>query len=217
MIRVRRGLVITGGEAPGKKWFSILRKHFHYLVAADSGLQRAHDLGLRVDAVVGDMDSLENKNLLEEYPADAVIRHPEDKDYTDTELGLQLLRERGCTFTGIFGGGGGRLDHLAALLSLFDRHDSPDIWVQDSGVVLAVNSKTALANSRNLTVSFFPVGTETCKMVSTGLKWPLNTLTWKKGDVGVSNVIVSDEMTVEMKSGRLVLIGPLEILEGITW
>jgi len=43
-------------------------------------------------------------------------------------------------------------------------------------------------------------------MRSTGLKWPLDGLTWRNGSVGISNVACEEEVTVEMLSGRLIMV-----------
>ena len=51
-------------------------------------------------------------------------------------------------------------------------------------------------------------------MTSYGLKWPLDRLQWRKGDAGVSNVVIEDRMEVKMLTGKLVFVGELETLKG---
>ena len=65
-------------------------------------------------------------------------------------------------------------------------------------------------------VSFFPVGDEICRMGSIGLKWPLDGITWRKGDAGVSNKVVGNRLEIKMISGQLLYVGPLETLVGFT-
>ena len=60
------------------------------------------------------------------------------------------------------------------------------------------------------TVSFFPVGEEPCRMQSRGLKWPLDGLVWRQGDVGISNVVTEALLEVKMISGRLIMVRALE-------
>ncbi|MFP3958722.1 MAG: hypothetical protein ACLFUX_01000, partial [Spirochaetaceae bacterium] len=62
---------------------------------------------------------------------------------------------------------------------------------------------------RGRTVSFFPVGNEECRMRSEGLRWPLDGLVWRHGDVGISNEVVSDTLRVHMISGRLIMVRAL--------
>ena len=57
------------------------------VVAADGGLIRARALGLHVDVVVGDLDSVTHDALASAEQAGArVVRHPQAKDATDLEL-----------------------------------------------------------------------------------------------------------------------------------
>ncbi|MDR3192027.1 MAG: thiamine diphosphokinase, partial [Treponema sp.] len=118
------GIAFIGGEGPrpdlirrilGEDRAGILS------VAADSGLMAAEGAGFRPDWIVGDMDSLDDPARLEKYPPERVLRYPGDKDFLDTELALSLLWEKGCTETWLLGGGGGRMDHLLGIRSLFER------------------------------------------------------------------------------------------------
>src|SRR5215207_5344776 len=95
------------------------------VVAADSGVDAALGLGLRVDVAVGDFDSVSATGLAEAEAAGArVMRHPEVKDATDLALALDVARdllgdERGEIV--VLGAEAGRLDHLVAgILALAD-------------------------------------------------------------------------------------------------
>ena len=211
-----RGLVFAGGAAAGGHYFNLVSNIFDVFVAADSGLETAEGLAVDVDMVVGDMDSLSRLELLDSLPDCKKRIYEREKDSTDTEIGLDYLWEVGCGYTGIYGGGGGRLDHLIGILSLFDRPTAPDIWITDSNVVIHVKNKLKLSGAGGLTVSFFPVGKEPCEMTSRGLKWPLDELRWNRGDTGVSNEITGSVMAVEMMQGRLICVGPLDMLVGYT-
>ncbi len=213
----RWGLLITGGSAPEKRWFEFIKNSVDIVVAADSGVETAADIGVKIDYVVGDMDSLSDETILEKFPEKSVLRFEKDKDDTDTEIGLSVLREKGCTFRCIWGGGGGRLDHLIGILSLFDREDAPDMWLTESAVIVLIKDIFELEGMDGRTVSFFPLGTGTSTMVSSGLKWPLDTLKWRKGDTGVSNVTVSSHVEVKMCTGKLAFVGELETLRGLSW
>ena len=48
-------------------------------------------------------------------------------------------------------------------------------------------------------------------MTSKGLKWPLDDLSWSRGDHGLSNEFVEDTATVRVKRGRILMIRPMEI------
>jgi thiamine pyrophosphokinase len=46
-------------------------------------------------------------------------------------------------------------------------------------------------------------------MRSQGLKWPLDDLVWGRGDVGVSNEIIAENMRVNVSSGALLAVTDL--------
>src|SRR5262245_7771279 len=89
------------------------------VIAADSGLGGAHGLGVRVDLLVGDLDSVDAA-AVEAAEADGttVQRHPPEKDATDLELAIDAAVARGARRVTVVDGGGERLDHLLGNLLL---------------------------------------------------------------------------------------------------
>ncbi|MFP4012289.1 MAG: thiamine diphosphokinase [Spirochaetaceae bacterium] len=209
-----KGLVITGGAGPASDRLNRLGRSVDRVVVADSGLERALEAALEPDLVVGDMDSLSDSRLLERVPAERVRTYRRYKDYTDTEIALEVLYEQGCEDILLAGGGGGRLDHLVGIVSLFDRERHPRVWLTASDEVIAIDTELEYPGLRGRTVSFFPVGNEECRMRSEGLRWPLDGLTWRHGDVGISNEVVSDTLRVDMISGRLIMVRALAEEQG---
>ena len=123
-----RGVLFIGGRGPDPRFITLILKDGDLICAADSGLDAVLAAGLKPDGIVGDMDSVSDISLLEHYPADTVERYPADKDDSDTELGLDWLRRRGCRDIVLIGGGEGRLDHSLAILGLFTRSGAPGRW-----------------------------------------------------------------------------------------
>ncbi|MCF7951911.1 MAG: thiamine diphosphokinase [Spirochaetaceae bacterium] len=204
-----KGVLVLGGEHPSAH---ITEQHIRdadLVVAADSGFDFLWENGLDFDYIVGDMDSTRYGHALAEMPSEKLIIASTEKDETDTELGLQFLKERGIDFVTMIGGGGGRLDHLLGIVALFDREIRPDEWYTQNEGVVSIDRSKSFRNLKGKTVSLFPAGTELCRMQSHGLKWPLDNLEWKRGSAGISNVVKSDEVTIVPKSGRLLFIYPL--------
>ena len=94
MFEGKSGLVITGGLAAEKEWFDLVKKRFDVIVAADAGYHTAVDVDADIDFVVGDMDSIGDEGVLDGLPKESVKKYDPDKDFTDTEIGLQLLAEQ---------------------------------------------------------------------------------------------------------------------------
>lgn len=200
------GLVFAGGEGPSRRMIERKLDEACLTAAADSGLLLAERLRIVPNFIVGDMDSLPGSGILRSYPEAEILEFPRDKDYTDTELAIEELRNRGCTNVGVIGGGGGRLDHLLGIFSLFHRKEAPDFWVTAREEIILVKDRIRIEDWKGRTISFFPVGEKTSTMSSSGLKWPLDALSWRVGDIGVSNVVTGESAEVAMKTGRLVCI-----------
>ncbi|MDR1178623.1 MAG: thiamine diphosphokinase [Spirochaetaceae bacterium] len=204
-----RGIAFIGGEGPSPEISGKLAGEADLCAAADSGLMAAEEAGLHPDWITGDMDSLDDMSRLEKYPADRVIRYSHDKDYTDTELVLELLWSRGCDEVWLIGGGGGRLDHLLAIRSLFEREKAPDRWITAGEDSFCLDS--AKTDAREFTqarsgVSVFPLGNGPWKISSGGLKWPLDTVAWNRGFAGVSNEAPEGRFSVSVSAGRFLVI-----------
>ena len=89
------------------------------VIAADGGLDRATALGLDVDVVIGDLDSVSAGALAAAEAAGArVVRHPEAKDATDLELALDEAVRIGARRVLVVASAEGRLDHLLGSLLL---------------------------------------------------------------------------------------------------
>jgi thiamine pyrophosphokinase len=181
------------------------------LAAADSGLLAAEAAGLRPDWVLGDMDSLGDLSRLDAYPPERVLRYGVEKDYSDTELALKLLWEEGCDELWILGGGGGRLDHILALRSLFERDPHPFRWITAAEDLrcLEAPGEFRLLNPPGGAVSVFPLGDGPWEAESAGLKWPLAGLPWDRGFFGLSNAAETGAFTLRALRGRFLLVLPL--------
>jgi len=210
------GIVFTGGEGPEPQTLRGLLGDLAdgraLIVAADSGLALAQAAGIKPDWIVGDMDSLDNGERLNHYPKERVICYPVDKDYTDTEIALSLLWEKTCKDAWIVGGGGGRLDHLFGIRDLFERERYPSRWITANEDIYCVdggdeeNGCLKLAVTQGKLVSVFPLGGGPWKAQSKGLKWELDGVHWERGLFGLSNVATSDEIEINVKQGRFMVI-----------
>jgi thiamine pyrophosphokinase len=201
-----RGIGFIGGEGPPPELAAKLAAASDLIAAADSGLMAAEAAGLRPGWIVGDMDSLDDQHCLDAYPAGRIIRHPPDKDYTDTELLLALLWEQGCAEVWLAGGGGGRLDHLLAVHALFEREKSPDRWITATEDIRRIGEGRTLEADRGGIVSVFPLGTGPWEAESRGLKWPLAALPWKRGFFGISNVAGEGGFSIRAIRGIFLVI-----------
>ena len=219
----RLGIAFTGGEGPDPEQIRRVlgegdrglgyevRGLYPLLVAADSGLMLAEAAGLRPHWIIGDMDSLDNERL-NAYPPECVIRHAADKDFTDTELALSLLREKGCDETWVIGGGGGRIDHLFGIRELFEGGHYPVRWITAAEDIYCIDSGGSAGSSltfgleQGSVVSVLILGAGPWKAQSSGLKWPLLPVSWKRGMTGISNIAVDTKIEIKAEQGRFMVV-----------
>jgi len=205
----RRGLLFIGGAGPDRESLGVRRDEVSLVVAADAGLLLALDIGIAPDLVVGDMDSLGDRSILDGFAPGQVLLFPQDKDETDTEIGLRVLRERGCADVTVAGGGGGRVDHLLAVAALFERENPPTRWVTDRADIRLIEGEFEAAGWEGSTVSFLPIGPQASGMRSEGLQWPLDGLCFRRGYGGISNRVTAGRMRVWVRTGKLLMVRTL--------
>ena len=111
-------VVVVAGGHPSPGCVPELPEGAH-VIAADSGVDRALALGLRIDRAIGDFDSVSTAGLAAAEAAGAVIeRHPAAKDATDLELALDAAIALEPSRILVIGSAGGRLDHLLGSILL---------------------------------------------------------------------------------------------------
>ncbi len=183
------------------------------VVAADGGLDRAAALGLSVDVVVGDLDSVDPVALAAaEAAGTRVVRHPEAKDATDLELALDEAVALGAQRVLVVASGGGRLDHLVGSLLLLgaERYAglTLDALVGDA-VVHVIRGERTITGERGALLTLLALGGAATGVVTEGLEYPLAAETLEPGSSrGVSNVFVETEARLTVATGVLLAIRP---------
>jgi thiamine pyrophosphokinase len=201
-----KGAAFIGGEGPEAGVCRELSRDAGVVAAADSGLLLAERAGVRPDWIIGDMDSLGDETRLLAYPPDRVLRYPADKDWTDTELALELLWEKGCDTAVLIGGGGGRAAHLFALAALFERVRRPCRWRTAREDIFALEGELRLETEPDALVSVFPLGEGPWEAESVHLRWELSGVAWRRGFFGISNRARAREIRLTARRGRFLVI-----------
>lgn len=190
------------------------------VVAADGGAVGAEALGLPIDLLVGDMDSLGEERLAALVAAGvAVERSPAEKDESDTELALRAALARGATTVTVVGAfGGRRLDHALAnvgLLALPSLAGRPVELLDDRARVTAVQApgpageavRRPLPGRTGDLVSLLALGADVEGVTTEGLRYPLRDERLPAGPArGLSNVRVAADAAVTVRRGLLLVV-----------
>lgn len=208
-------IVLAGGD-PVEPSLRTRLPGASYVVAADSGLHAAEVLGLHVDRVVGDFDSVDADALDAAIAHGATVdRHPAAKDATDLELALHDAASHDGERIVLVGGDGGRLDHLLANVLLLGATSFAERTVEafmgDARLTVVHGRRGAarIAGEVGSLVTLLPVGGPAVGVVTSGLEYPLQHEELPVGTSrGVSNVMVATSATVELDSGTLLVVQP---------
>jgi thiamine pyrophosphokinase len=201
-------VVVASGQGP-----DVALPPARTVVAADGGLLRALALGLDVDVVVGDLDSVTPEALTAaEDGGTRVVRHPPAKDATDLELALDEAVALGAGRVLVVASAEGRLDHLLASLLLLsaDRYRALelDALVGDA-LVHVVRGERRLDGTPGELLTLVPLGGPARGVTTDGLEYPLAGETLEPGTSrGVSNVFTASAARVTVDAGVLLAIRP---------
>jgi thiamine pyrophosphokinase len=208
----RQAIVLAGGEAFRPRLVRPLADDAR-VIAADGGLALAGGLHLRVDLVVGDLDSVDPAQLSHAVRSGArVERHPVDKDRTDLAIALDAVAADGPAQVTVIGGHGGRLDHLlaGAMLLASPAYASLRITaLMGPAIVTVIHDRAELIGDPGELLSLVPVHGPAHGVTTRGLRFPLTDGELSAGSSrGVSNVFSEPRAHVRRSSGVLLAIQP---------
>ena len=201
-------LVLTGGDPANPSW---PLPEADLVIAADSGLEQAALLGLSVDLLVGDLDSVSETALAAANEAGIRIeRHPADKDATDLELALAAAQREGASRVVVVGGAGGRIDHLLANALLMASPAWADLdidWLVGDAKIVAVREEASFSGQPGDLLTLLAIGGPASGISTEGLEFPLvDEVLLASSTRGVSNVLAEEQAVVRLNGGVLLAI-----------
>lgn len=190
-LRFARGVTLVGGGALDRGDLDEALARAPHVVAADGGANRLRAWGVGAEAVVGDMDSVED--LAGWRERGAAVAPVAEQDTTDLEKCLMLTEAPfylGVGFTGL------RFDHtLAALHALLRFPDKRLVLLAEAEAIFLAPLDWRARLAPGARVSFFPLA-PTRGLGSVGLEWPLHDLDLEAGvRIGTSNRAAAAEVS----------------------
>jgi thiamine pyrophosphokinase len=199
-------LLLLNGEVPDPVLVRRLAKRCSVLICADGGARHAVRLGLRPDAVVGDMDSVP-RPLPRSWRGTSFLCDFDD-DASDFEKALAFAARAGCSRLYVAGILGGRLDHALVNLALAKAWGCRrSLVIVDRGLATLLGpGRYRLPVKRGELVSLL-AATEKAKLSVSGVRYPLRRASLAPGGRGLSNV-AQGPVALTVHAGRVWAMAP---------
>lgn len=199
-------LLVAGGRAPSKKYFLELARG-RKILAIDKGIEICRAENILPELLIGDFDSAEKISV--DWAVENKIpveRHPVDKDLTDTQLALELVKKNSVIITGIFGG---RFDHLFSNIFTCANSNLKNFLADEREVIFFLKGNAGARIKffkKPFALSLLPVS-EVCEGVSIdNVHWQLdNAKLLQKFPSAISNRVEGDEIKISLRAGVLAI------------
>lgn len=181
------------------------------VIAADGGLLHAESLGLSVDHLIGDLDSVDDGMSSALGQAIKLQEFPEAKDETDLELALIYAADAGAGSIVILGALGGRVDMSLANILLLTMPQLEgihvELWSGKQTAWLLRPPGGEITGNPGDTLSLIPLLGKADGITTTNLAYPLSGSTLHAGEIrGVSNVLTDAKARVQVETGTLLIV-----------
>jgi thiamine pyrophosphokinase len=206
-----RVVIFVNGRIPHLEQVGSLIRPDDVIFAADGGSHHVLSLGLVPSMVVGDLDSLSDRDRRQLEAAKSEFwSFSRDKDETDFELALNHAISAGYTEILVIAALGNRLDQTLGNLALLTSPSLAGLDVRmDDGVdqVWFIRTQARVDGYPGDIVSLIPWGEVVTGITTHGLRWPLNAETlYPSKTRGLSNVLLDETATISVEGGLLLVV-----------
>ncbi len=180
-----------------------------YVVCADGGFDNAKKLGLKVDMIIGDFDSIESADIFSRC-----ILLPKEKDLTDLEACVRYGLAEGCDNFILTGCTGGRLDHflsgIGILEFIIDRYETVTAKIinKDNEIFVFNDSFEIRPPHKRKYFSVIPLDRDITHVKIVNAKYTLdkNVVYRAGGSLTVSNEPLPGQTVIISMQGRAVAV-----------
>ncbi len=205
MIQIKNICYIVGASSESSD-ISFNIKTSDIVIAADGGYDLLKKANIEADVLIGDFDSVASS-----LNHSCIIKHPVEKDDTDSFLAYKLGYEKGYRTFVIYGGTGGRTDHTIAniqMLSHMAKNDARGFLIGENTIITAIhNAKISFTGENNGKLGVFAHGNAANGVNIRGVKYTLEDGHISPDfPIGVSNEFIGTNATISVSDGTLILI-----------
>ena len=211
---LHRTLILTNGDILGDLTLKARIEAWSpdQVIAADGGSRHASTLGIEIDLLVGDLDSIEADQRENLRAKGTQFEHfKAEKDETDLELALLSAVAQGATEIAVIGVVGDRLDMVLANIHLLTLEAlnpiRAELWLGRQTAWLIRPPGEEFEGSPGDTLSLIPLKGNVIGVTTAGLTYPLQGETLFFGPArGVSNVLEQEVCRVDLEAGILLAV-----------
>jgi thiamine pyrophosphokinase len=206
-VEQQRVFLIAGSPEMDIKFVEMISSNWDKstaVYAIDIGLEICHQLNISVIKIIGDLDSV-NPQILNQYPEALIQRFHPEKDFSDTELAINIALENGYDDIVILNANGGRIDHFLINCLMLLKSPCKIKILTPRGIIWALSSKFTshyeFKLPKNSLFSLIPWGE--CQDVSiSGAQYPLVNKTLLHSSLTLSNLSTAP-LTIHIGKGDL--------------
>jgi len=206
-----KAVVLAGGKIEN---YDKVKKYLcesSLIICADSGIEHAFNMGIIPDLLVGDMDSISPEAAAKVQKL-SIEKHtyPSEKDYTDTELAIDIALSKGVREVILLGGLGDRPDHSLANIYLMVNFKRQGLDLKLAGEkweMFLIDKMAEVTGKKGDILSLIPLSPEVAGVNTEGLYYTLKGETLYMGPtLGISNVFLGNTARVTIKQGLLLAV-----------
>lgn len=206
-------LIIANGASCRSEILNDLLEWSPFVVVLDGAIHRVLDLGIKIDALLGDFDRNEIDFEQVKFKQDSIeIVHTPDQNKTDLEKALDFLIDKGHQAVSILWATGRRADHTFSNIALLARYRGKIkiTLLDDHSSIFLLPQRPASFQKwypKGSIISLLPLG-EVSGISTKNLKYNVSNADMKLGFIhGNSNEVAVDGIIeISHESGDLLLM-----------
>jgi len=210
----KKALLILNGELDFEKEDLnqiIENKKIDKIIAVDGGANKVRNLNLLPDLIIGDLDSITEKNK-KYYSKKNIetIKYPVEKDQTDSEIAVDYCLENNFKELYLTSALGGRIDQQLANINLLEYIYELNLKariISKKIEIALIDRKKQFFNKKGFRLSLIPQSKVVRGLNIKGCKYNLDNMDIERSKSrGISNLILGAEAEVNLQSGLLFYI-----------
>lgn len=208
---MKKAIILLNGEESIPNSIHKMINPEDLVVCADGGANTALQMKIKPSIIVGDFDSLSQKNI-EYFKQQGVpfLRFSKEKNETDAEIALRYIAKQKIRDVFIYGFLGKRSDHFLATLQLPLNQAFSSLtitFISDTQFFLYIRKRKVITAPPDSLITLLPTSRSVSAITTTGLKYPLinESLIYGRSR-GVSNVFTHKKAIITVGRGIVLAI-----------